>query len=106
MPNSVPDGIALDLLFAARPFTGLEHHALHTLRGLHRVGASIDVLIARDIVPHVGDALDGHRVVTFPRVPRWLRLGREQWSVPWRYGAYPRALRLLHSVAGGFPGVS
>ena len=103
MPNSVPDGIALDLLFAARPFTGLEHHALHTLRGLHRVGASIDVLIARDIVPHVGDALDGHRVVTFPRVPRWLRLGREQWSVPWRYGAYPRALRLLHSVAGVSP---
>jgi alpha-1,3-rhamnosyl/mannosyltransferase len=103
MPNSVPDGIALDLLFAARPFTGLEHHALHTLRGLHRVGASVDVLIARDVAPHVGDALDGHRVVTFSRVPRWLRLGREQWSVPWRYGAYPRALRLLHSVAGVSP---
>jgi glycosyltransferase involved in cell wall biosynthesis len=103
MPNSVPDGIAVDLLFAARPFTGLEHHALHILRGLHRVGASVDVLVPRDVVPYLGNALEGHRVVPFPRVPRWLRLGREQWSVPWRFGANPRALRLLHSVAGVAP---
>jgi glycosyltransferase involved in cell wall biosynthesis len=54
-------------------------------------------------VPHLGDALEGHRIVPFPRVPRWLRLGREQWSVPWRFGANPRALRLLHSVAGVAP---
>jgi glycosyltransferase involved in cell wall biosynthesis len=103
MPNSVPDGIAVDLLFAARPFTGLEHHALHILRGLHRVGASVDVLVPRDVVPYLGNALEGHRIVPFPRVPRWLRLGREQWSVPWRFGANPRALRLLHSVAGVAP---
>jgi glycosyltransferase involved in cell wall biosynthesis len=103
MPNSVPDGIAVDLLFAARPFTGLENHALHILRGLHQVGASVDVLVPQDVVPHMGDALDGHRVVTFSRVPRWLRLGREQWSVPWRFGAHPRGLRLIHSVAGVAP---
>jgi glycosyltransferase involved in cell wall biosynthesis len=103
VPNSVPDGIAVDLLFAARPFTGLEHHALHILRGLHQVGASVDVLAPRDVIPDLGDAVDGHRVVPFRRVPRSLRLGREQWSLPWRFGAFPRALRLLHSVLGVAP---
>lgn len=106
MPSSVPDGIAIDLLFAAQPFTGLEHHALHILRGLHRVGATVDVLVSRDLVPDLGDAVEGHRVVSFPPVPRWLRLGREQWSVPWRFGAYPRGVRLLHSVLGVAPLVS
>jgi glycosyltransferase involved in cell wall biosynthesis len=104
--NSVPEGIAVDLLFAARPFTGLEHHALHILRGLHSVGASVDVLLADDVIPEVGDAAAGHRLVPFPGVPRGLRLGREQWSLPWRFGAYPRALRLLHSVLGVAPMVS
>ncbi|TME23786.1 MAG: glycosyltransferase family 4 protein [Chloroflexi bacterium] len=31
------------------------------------------------------------------------RACREQWSFPWRFGAYPRALRLLHSVLGVAP---
>jgi len=101
--NAVPDGIAVDLLFAAKPFTGLEHHALHILRGLHRVGASVDVLASADVIPDLGDAASGHRIVPFPRVPRGLRLGREQWSLPWRFGAYPRALTLLHSVLGVAP---
>src|SRR5439155_16677085 len=96
--NSVPEGIALDLLFAAQPFTGLEHHALHVLRGLHQVGASVDVLVPSDVIPGIQDAVKGHRVVPFPRVPRGLRMGRGQWSFPWRVGTYPRALRLLHSV--------
>src|SRR5437588_512117 len=101
--NTVPDGIAVDLLFAAQPFTGLEHHGLHILRGLHRVGASVDVLVPSDVVRHMGDALDGHRVISFAPVPRWARLGREQWSLPWRFGSAPRGLRLLHSVAGVAP---
>src|SRR2546423_12610160 len=84
--NAVPDGIAVDMLFAARPFTGLEHHAMHILRGLHAVGASVDVLVPKDVVHHLGDAAEGHRLVPFPRVPRGLRMGREQWSVPWRVG--------------------
>src|SRR3989454_4672034 len=104
--NSVPEGIAIDLLFAAQPFTGLEHHALHILRGLHQVGASVDVLVPSDVIPNIQDAVQGHRVVPFPRVPRGLRLGREQWSFPWRFGAYPRGLRLLHSVLGVAPIVS
>jgi glycosyltransferase involved in cell wall biosynthesis len=103
VPNTVPDGIAVDLLFAAQPFTGLEHHGLHILRGLRRVGASVDVLVTSDMIVHMGDALEGHRVIPFARVPRGLRLGREQWSVPWRFGASPRGLRLLHSVAGVAP---
>src|SRR5438128_1440325 len=101
--HAVPEGIAVDLLFAARPFSGLEHHALHILRGLHQVGASVDVLVPSDVIPDIQDAVQGHRVVPFPRVPRGLRLGREQWSFPWRFGAYPRALRLLHSVLGVAP---
>ena len=104
--NVVPDGIAVDLLFAAKPFTGLEHHALHILRGLHRVGASVDVLASTDVIPELGDAASGHRIVPFPRVPRGLRLGREQWSLPWRFGAYPRGLTLLHSVLGVAPVLS
>src|SRR2546423_6390629 len=30
-------------------------------------------------------------------------MGREQWSFAWRFGTYPRALRLLHSVLGVAP---
>src|SRR3979411_3175338 len=101
--NALPEGIAVDLLFAARPFTGLEHHALHILRGLHRVGASVDVLAQADVIPDIADAAVGHRIVPFPSVPRGLRLGREQWALPWRFGAYPRALTLLHSVLGVAP---
>jgi glycosyltransferase involved in cell wall biosynthesis len=106
VPNSIPDGIVLDLLFAARPFTGLENHALHILRGLHQVGASVDVLAPRDVIPELGDAAAGHRVVPFRRVPRGLRMGREQWSLPWRFGANPQGLRLLHSVLGVAPMLS
>jgi glycosyltransferase involved in cell wall biosynthesis len=102
----VPDGIAVDLLFAATPFTGLEHHALHILRGLHTVGASVDVLVPSDVVADLGDAAEGHQIVPFPPVPRGLRLGREQWALPWRFGASPRALHLLHSVMGVAPVLS
>src|SRR5437667_11462046 len=104
--NSLPVGISGDMFFAARPFTGLEHHALHILRGLHTVGVSVDVLVPSDVIADLGDAAVGHRLVPFPRVPRGLRLGREQWSVPWRFGAYPRALPLLHSVLGVAPMLS
>ena len=103
MSNAVGEGIAVDLLFAARPFTGLEHHALHILRGLRTVGVSVDVLVPVDVIPELGDASRGHQLVPFARVPRGLRLGREQWSLPWRFGAYPRSLRLLHSVRGVAP---
>jgi len=102
----VPDGIAVDLLFAAKPFTGLEHHALHILRGLHSVGASVDVLVPSDVIADLGDAAEGHQIVPFPPVPRGLRLGREQWALPWRFGASPRALHLLHSVMGVAPVLS
>jgi glycosyltransferase involved in cell wall biosynthesis len=102
----VPEGIVVDLLFAARPFTGLEHHALHILRGLRAVGASVDVAVARDVIPDLGDAVDGHRVIPFSPAPRWLRLGREQWSFPWRFGTHPTELSLLHSVLGVAPLVS
>ena len=104
--NTIPDGVAVDLLFAAKPFTGLEHHALHILRGLHKVGASVDVLVSSDVIADLGDAADGHQIVPFPHVPRGLRLGREQWALPWRFGASPRALRLLHSVIGVAPVLS
>ncbi|TMD68738.1 MAG: glycosyltransferase family 4 protein [Chloroflexi bacterium] len=103
MSNGVAEGIAVDLLFAAQPFTGLEHHALHILRGLRKVGVSVDVLVPSDVIPELGDAARGHRLVPFTKVPRGLRLGREQWSLPWRFGAYPRSLRLLHSVLGVAP---
>lgn len=103
MPNTVPDGIAVDLLFVAQPFTGLEHHALHILRGLRHAGASVDVLVSDDIAPQIADALEGHRVVSFRRVPRWIRMGREQWAIPWRFGTSPRGLRLIHSVSGVAP---
>jgi len=104
--NTIPDGVAVDLLFAAKPFTGLEHHALHILRGLHQVGASVDVLVPSDVIADLGDAAEGHQVVPFPRVPRGLRLGREQWALPWRFGTSPRALHLLHSVMGVAPVLS
>lgn len=97
------DGVAVDLLFAARPFTGLEHHALHTLRGLTRAGASVDVWAPRNILPDIGDAVQGHTVVPFGPVPRPLRLGREQWAVPWRFGAHPRDYRLMHCISGVAP---
>jgi glycosyltransferase involved in cell wall biosynthesis len=42
-------------------------------------------------------------VIPFAPVPRGLRLGREQWSIPWRFGSAPRGLRLLHSIAGVAP---
>src|SRR2546428_11402769 len=103
--NSLPEGIAVDLLFAARPFTGLEHHALHILRGLPTVGASVDVLVPSDVIPDLDDAAAGHRLVPFPRVPRGLRLGREQWALPCAFGTSPRALPLLHSVMGVAPGL-
>jgi glycosyltransferase involved in cell wall biosynthesis len=93
-------------LFAAKPFTGLEHHALHILRGLHKVGASVDVLVPADVIADLGDAAIGHHIVPFPRVPRGLRLGREQWALPWRFGTSPRALHLLHSVMGVAPVLS
>ena len=104
--NTIPDGVAVDLLFAAKPFTGLEHHALHILRGLHQVGASVDVLVPSDVIADLGDAAEGHQVVPFPRVPRGLRLGREQWALPWRFGTSPRALHLLHAVMGVAPVLS
>src|SRR5467141_1779813 len=104
--NSLPEGIAVDLLFAAKPFTGLEHHALHILRGLHMAGASVDVLVPSDVIADLGDAAEGHQIVSFPHVPRGLRLGREQWALPWRFGASPRALHLLHSVMGVAPVLS
>jgi glycosyltransferase involved in cell wall biosynthesis len=58
------------------------------------------------VIPDLGDAADGHCIVPFPAVPRGLRLGREQWSLPWRFGRNPRALRLLHSVLGVAPMLS
>ena len=103
MSNVAAEGIAVDLLFAAQPFTGLEHHALHILRGLRTVGVSVDVLVPADVMSELGDAARGHRLVPFAKVPRGLRLGREQWSLPWRFGAYPQSLRLLHSVLGVAP---
>jgi len=102
----MPDGIVVDLLFAARPFTGLDHHALYILRGLREVGVSVDVLVAQNAVADMEDALEGHRVIVFPSVPRGLRLGREQWSIPWRFGPHPRSVRLLHSIAGVSPVLS
>ncbi|MDQ6709839.1 MAG: glycosyltransferase family 4 protein [Candidatus Dormibacteraeota bacterium] len=102
-PEAMPDGIVVDLLFAARPFTGLDHHALHILRGLHQIGWSVDVLVPKSAVDAMQDALAGHRVIVFPDVPRGLRLGREQWSIPWRFGTRPRSVRLLHSVTGVGP---
>src|SRR5260370_23374066 len=74
--HALPDGIAVDLLFAARPFTGLEHHALHILRGLHAVGASVDVLLPVDVIPDLRDSAEGHRLIPFPPLPRGVRLVR------------------------------
>src|SRR2546423_2721863 len=82
--NALPEGIAVDLLFAARPFTGLLHHALHILRGLHTVGAAVDVLVPSDVIPDLGHAAAAQRLPPFPRMPRGLRLGRAQRAVPCR----------------------
>ena len=97
------DGIAVDLLFAATPFTGLEHQALHTLRGLREVGTSVDVWVGKNLLRELGDAVHGHQPVLFPAAPRPLRLGWEQWAVPWRFGAHPKSYRLLHSMSGVAP---
>ena len=70
------------------------------------MGASVDVLVPSDVIPELGDAAEGHQIVPFPHVPRGLRLGREQWALPWRFGASPRALHLLHSVMGVAPVLS
>jgi len=101
--NRAPDGVAVDLLFAARPFTGLEHHALHTLRGLRLAGASVDVWTPQNILADMGDAAQGHRLVAFSPVPRPLRLGREQWAIPWRFGVHPRGYRVMHCISGVAP---
>src|SRR2546429_9582920 len=82
--NSLPEGIAVDLLFAARPFNGLEHHALHILRGLHTVGVSVGVLWPGDGVPDLGDAAVAPRPRPFQGRPLGLRLGRGQRTVPLR----------------------
>jgi alpha-1,3-rhamnosyl/mannosyltransferase len=97
------DGVGMDLLFAAPPFTGLEHHAFHILRGLRMAGTSIDVWVQDRVIPELGDAADGHRLIPFPSVPRGLRLGAEQWAVPWRFGAHPHSYRLIHAVSGVAP---
>jgi len=70
------------------------------------VGASVDVLLPSDVISELGDAAAGHRLIPFRVVPRGLRMGREQWSLPWRFGAYPRALRLLHPILGVAPVLS
>ncbi|HYM49780.1 MAG TPA: glycosyltransferase family 1 protein [Candidatus Limnocylindrales bacterium] len=97
------DGVGIDLLFAAPPFTGLEHHALHILRGLNDVDTHVDVFVQEDVAPAIAEAAEGHRLIPFPRVPRALRLGREQWAIPWRFGVHPRSYRLLHGVIGVAP---
>ncbi len=100
---SIPDGIGFDVLFAAHPFTGLEHHALHILRGLREADTSVDVWVSANVVTAIEHAAPGHRIVPFPPVPRSLRLGREQWAVPWRFGPHPPSYRLLHCVLGVAP---
>jgi glycosyltransferase involved in cell wall biosynthesis len=102
-PPDVADRVALDLLFAAPPFTGLDHHALHILRGLGEVGWSVDVWVAGRVVPEVATEAGPHRVIPFPSPPRSLRLGWEQLAVPWRFGRHPRGYGLLHAVTGVAP---
>jgi glycosyltransferase involved in cell wall biosynthesis len=99
----VPEGVGVDLLFAARPFTGLEEHGLRILRGLRAIGGSVDVWVSESVMKDVAPAAEGHQLVPFRSVPRSLRLGREQWAVPWRFGARPRSYRLVHSVIGVAP---
>ena len=101
--GAVPEGVGVDLLFAARPFTGLEEHGLRILRGLHAIGGSVDVWVSESVMKDVAPAAEGHQLVPFRSVPRSLRLGREQWAVPWRFGARPRSYRLVHSVMGVAP---
>lgn len=76
---------------------------MHILRGLHEVNTRVDVFVQEDVVPALADAADGHRVIPFPAVPRAFRLGREQWAIPWRFGAHPHSYRLLHGVTGVAP---
>ena len=97
------DGIGIDLLFAVPPFTGLEIHALHILRGLALVETHVDVFVQEDVAPVIAREAGGHRLIPFPAVPRALRLGREQWAIPWRFGARPRSYRLFHGVIGVAP---
>lgn len=100
---AVADRVALDFLFAAPPFTGLDHHALHILRGLAEVGQPVDVWVAGRVAPEIASEVSPHRLVTFPSPPRPLRLGWEQWAVPWRFGRHPSGYRLLHAVTGVAP---
>ncbi len=101
--DAVANRVAIDLLFAAPPFTGLDHHALHILRGLAEVGWPVDVWVAGRVVPEIAGEASAHRLVTFPSPPRPLRLGWEQWVVPWRFGRHPRGYGLLHAVTGVAP---
>ncbi|TMD04142.1 MAG: glycosyltransferase family 4 protein [Chloroflexi bacterium] len=100
---AVDDRVAIDLLFAAPPFTGLDHHALHILRGLAEVGWPVDVWVSRQVAPAIALDARSHRLVPFPTPPRPLRLGWEQWMVPWRFGRHPRGYGLLHAVTGVAP---
>lgn len=102
-PAVPSERVAVDLLFAAPPFTGLDHHALHILRGLTEVGWLVDVWVSRRTAPAIAGEADGHRLVAFPSPPRPLRLGWEQWAVPWRFGRRPRGYGLLHAVTGVAP---
>jgi glycosyltransferase involved in cell wall biosynthesis len=95
--------VAIDLLFAAPPFTGLDHHALHILRGLAEVGWPVDVWISSQVAPAIASEAASHRLVPFPAAPRPLRLGWEQLAVPWRFGRHPRGYGLLHAVTGVAP---
>lgn len=95
--------MAIDLLFAAPPFTGLDHHALHILRGLADVGRSVDVWVAGRVAPEIASEASAHRVITFPSPPRALRLGWEQLAVPWRFGRHPHGYGLLHAITGVAP---
>lgn len=101
--DTAAERVAIDLLFAAPPFTGLDHHALHLLRGLAEVGWPVDVLVAGRVAPEIASEVSAHRLVTFPSPPRALRLGFEQWAIPWRFGRHPRGYGLLHAVTGVAP---
>ena len=101
--EAVANRVAIDLLFAAPPFTGLDHHALHILRGLAEVGWLVDVWVAGRVAPAIAAEASAHRLVTFPSPPRPLRQGWEQLMVPWRFGRHPRGYGLLHAVTGVAP---
>src|SRR2546430_15818757 len=85
--NSLPEGIAVDLLFAARPFTGLEHHALHILRGPHTLRVSVYVPVPTGVISRPGDAAVGPPLLPFSRAPRGPRVGRGPGAGPMRVAA-------------------